>query len=279
MKFDLYPKYGALNSPPIFDAFKTGLIKIGQSVTSHEESDIAVIWSVLWHGRMRPNLDIWNHYKSKNKPVVVIEIGGLKRDYTWKIGINGINMGSYFYGSNRDDSRRKQLGIDLKPWKQGSDILICGQHGNSEQWAGNPPMNDWIRNTVSELRKHTKRNIKVRAHPRFPIAMELFQDGISRSIAKDYIDEIKTAWAVIGHNSNPTTEAVINGVPVFVSPSSLASPVGNLDLSKIENPEMPDREQWLNDLCWTEWTADEMAKGIPQDLLVNHIQLSTMIGS
>ena len=280
MIFDIYNQFGAMNSPPVFDAFKTGLLRLGHKVSNHQEGDVAVIWSVLWHGRMRANLDVWKYYKSKNKPIVVIEIGGLIRDHTWKIGINGINLGSYFYYPNQDNTRRKKLGIDLSPWNtNGKDILICGQHGNSEQWIGNPPVNDWVRNTIQELKKNTKRKIKVRAHPRFPIAMDLFQNGVERSLEKTLKEELINTWAVITHNSNPGMESILNGVPAFVHSSSLASPVANLDISNIETPLRPDRDQWLNDLCWTEWTTDEMATGTPQELLINHIQLSTMIGS
>jgi hypothetical protein len=33
----------------------------------------------------------------------------------------------------------------------------------------------------------------------------------------------------------------------------------------IENPAMPDREQWANDLAYTEWAVDEIARGEPID--------------
>jgi len=39
--------------------------------------------------------------------------------------------------------------------------------------------------------------------------------------------------------------------------------VGNTDLTQIENPLRPDRQQWAWDLAHTEWCVDEIAKGIP----------------
>jgi hypothetical protein len=77
---------------------------------------------------------------------------------------------------------------------------------------------------------------------------------------------------VVGWNSNPGIQAVINGVPAFVGSASLAAPVANLDLKLIENPSRPDRQQWLNDLCWTEWTQEEMEQGIPQKLIASYLQ-------
>jgi hypothetical protein len=74
---------------------------------------------------------------------------------------------------------------------------------------------------------------------------------------------LKTTWAVINHNSGPGSQAIINGVPAFVGASSLAAPVGNLDLSQIENPLRPDRTQWIEQLAHTEWTTAEIESGVP----------------
>ena len=64
----------------------------------------------------------------------------------------------------------------------------------------------------------------------------------------------------------------MNGVPAFVGPRSLALPVANISFDQIETPNMPDRTQWLNNLAWTEWLIDEMAEGIPQQLLIEEIR-------
>ena len=55
----------------------------------------------------------------------------------------------------------------------------------------------------------------------------------------------------------------MEGIPAFVGPSSLAYDVGNINLKDISNPKKPDRQQWLNDLAYTEWTVEEISKGIP----------------
>jgi hypothetical protein len=58
-------------------------------------------------------------------------------------------------------------------------------------------------------------------------------------------------------------ESVINGIPVFVSESSLCYDVGNHSLTTIENPVMPERQQWANKLAYTEWTVPEIREGLP----------------
>ena len=76
-----------------------------------------------------------------------------------------------------------------------------------------------------------------------------------------------SAWAVVNWNSNPGVVAALNGVPVFTGPTSLAKPIANLDFDMIERPSMPPREQWANDLAYTEWTVDEITNGEPLDRL------------
>ena len=71
--------------------------------------------------------------------------------------------------------------------------------------------------------------------------------------------------ATVSYSSNPGIHSIIDGVPAFVGPSSLAYDVGNdIDFwHDIENPLMPDRTQWLNDYAWTEFTIEEISQGIP----------------
>ena len=269
MRFDLYTQYGALNSPPIFESFRKGLLKANQEIGLPDgRGDVAVIWSVLWNGRMRENKNVWDRYRNQGKPVIVLEVGNLIRYTTWKIGINGINLGSYFNQTNNNDERARQLGLSLDDWTMGGNqILICGQHERSHQWEGNPPIGTWLDQTIQTLKKYTDRPISFRPHPRCPVRPKT---PISISNG-DFLSEIKKSWAVVGWNSNPGIQSVIKGVPAFVSTSSLAAPVANTDLKYIENPNRPDRQQWFNDLCWTEWTQQEMEQGIPQKLIASYL--------
>ena len=60
MKLSIFPQYGALNSRPVFAAFVTGSRKLGHTVVENSlDADCYVIWSVLWHGRMKNNQEIW----------------------------------------------------------------------------------------------------------------------------------------------------------------------------------------------------------------------------
>ena len=276
MKINVIKKYGPLNSGPVFDAFIKSLRGAGEEVLidSEKECDVAVIWSVLWLGRMSKYRRIFDSYREKNKPVIVLEVGGIKRNETWKIGINGINREADFANQDYDQDRWKKFNIEIKPWRQsGSEIIICGQHDKSHQWRNNPPMHDWIDNQIAAIRKHTDKRIVVRPHPRNFISInhETFSNVKVVTPIRDrktYDDtdlaqRLETAWAVVNYSSNPAIQAVLAGVPVFVSEASLCFDVGNLNMADIANPKMPDRQKWANQLSYTEWWIDEIEKGLP----------------
>jgi hypothetical protein len=75
---------------------------------------------------------------------------------------------------------------------------------------------------------------------------------------------------VINHNSGPAVQAAINGVPVVCDPSSLAGELSE-KLENIESPVLPNRDEWFLKLCHTEWSVDEIARGIPLQRLLPEI--------
>ena len=278
MKISCFTNHGPLNSKPVFDAFLKSIKRSGDIVlvnTDDGQCDVAVIWSVLWQGRMANYQKIWQDYRSKIKPVIVIEVGGIKRNETWKIGINGINREADFANQQvGDDERWKKFNIELQPWKQtGNNIIICGQHTRSHQWRNNPPMSKWFDNQITEIRKYTDRPIIIRPHPRNHVIIDTKKYKDVKIVGPvrdrktyddtDLAERLKTAWAVVSHSSNPAMTAVFSGIPVYVSEASLSYDVGNSTFQNIDNPNMPDRKQWANKLAYTEWWTDEIAQGLP----------------
>ena len=275
MKFSLWTQYGALNSKPIFDAFRLGCTALGfDTVENSNDSDVDVIWSVLFNGRMAQNQLVWKNAHGKKKPVIVLEVGGIQRGTTWKVGLNGINRDAYFGPMANSSSRADLLGLVLKPWrKDGEYILICGQHDKSLQWHGMPPMSNWVIDTIIKIQQYTDRPIVFRPHPRCPLPhIEREFKNVYRQQPRqisgsydDYDMDFNNVWATVSYSSNPGIHSIINGIPAFVGTSSLAYTVGNdIDcLEDIENPHMGARQSWLNDYAHTEWTVEEISQGIP----------------
>jgi hypothetical protein len=273
MKFSLWRQHGALNSRPVFDAFADSLVDAGHVVCANDVScDVDVIWSVLWNGRMAANKRIWEDNRRNKKPTIVLEVGGIKRGTTWKVGLNGINRDAFFSSMGNNSVRADKLGLSLKPWRtNGSYILICGQHEKSLQWENMPNMTAWLGNTINTIRENTDLPIYWRPHPRYPVQyVEQDFKGVIRqtpnkleSTYDDYDFNVRDAWATVCWSSNPGPHSIIAGIPAFVGPSSLAYDVASNDLNDILFPSMPDRRQWLNDYAHTEYTLDEISLGIP----------------
>jgi hypothetical protein len=284
-KFKLWREYGALNSKPVFDAFEYSVISSGGRIcdsSNINDSDVHVIWSVLFHGRMANNRMVWDNCVLTRKSIIVLEVGGIKRETTWKVGLGGINRNAYFGDSGNNESRAKEIGLDLKPWRStGEYILIAGQHDKSLQWQNQPSMSTWFLNTYNKIRKYTNRPIIFRPHPRCRLAdIERGLKYVYRQEPKhvdgtydDFDMDFSNVWATVNWSSNPGIYSVINGVPSFVSTHSLAYDVGNdIDfLHDIENPLMPDRSQWLNDYAWTEYTVKEISQGLPLERLTTKL--------
>ena len=283
MKFSLWTQYGALNSKPVFNALSDSLVAAGHDVVWNDPvSDVDVIWSVLFSGRMVHNKNIWERNMAKSKPTIVLEVGGIKRNTTWKVGLNGINRNAYFGPNGNTSDRRISLDLSLKPWRtRGEYILIAGQHSKSLQWQSMPQMSNWFLQTYDTIRKHTTRPILFRPHPR--CRLEHIERGLKHvyrqqprqlpSTYDDYDMDFNNVWATISYSSNPGIHSIINGVPAFVGPASLAYDASNdIDfLHDIENPVMPDRTQWLNDYAWTEFTIEEIASGLPLKRLTSKL--------
>ena len=276
MRFRLYREHGALNSVPVFNAFEQGLRSLGHEVVGKNE-DVAVIWSVLWSGRMAANQAIYNFCRSANKPVIIIEVGNLFRNCTWRVSLNHVNSLGFFGNlENLDQDRPKKLGISLRApqLQRRPEILIAAQHQQSLQWQGQPPMSEWVVNTVNEIRKYSDRKIKLRPHPRsrFSLVHREIEIETPQKIAGSYdnYDINYNYHCVINHNSGPAVQAAINGVPVVCDPSSLAGILSE-KLENIESPVLPNREEWFLKLAHTEWTVEEIAQGVPLQRLLPEI--------
>lgn len=273
MKFSLFTKYGALNSTLVFSAFENSLMNNNHIVVFNElDADVAVVWSVLWKGRMQPNQRVWNYFRSKNKPVIVLEVGNFIRGTTWKIGINGIGKRNYCLPELADTARPAALGLTLSPWTtSGEFILICGQQSESLQWYGQPAIEKWFVDTIQQLQRKTQRPIILRPHPRSKLTdIEKQFKNVYRQNPQqikntyDSFDlNFDNVYATVNWNSNPGVNSIISGIPAFVGPDSLAYDVAETDISNIESLTLKNRDSWLTTLSYTEYTLSEIAEGIP----------------
>jgi hypothetical protein len=193
-----------------------------------------------------------------------------------RYSFNGVfpNTGNYFI-EETDSSRWNQiqhdLNIQVKNYRTtGDHILVCLQRNGG--WSmGSHSVTDWAELIVRQLRQYTNRPIVLRAHPgdqRSKIYLKKLtalskELQFSFSSNTDIRTDLADCWAVVNHNSSPAVAAAIEGIPVFVTDParSQCRAIANTDLSRIEQPQMPDRTVWLQQLAMSHWKFDELRSG------------------
>jgi len=263
-----YPLQRALNGGPPMTAMLSALRKAGiEPQERAQDSDALLIWSALWSGRMAANENIYRHYRSQGKPVIIIDIGALNRGTTWKVAVNNINSHGYYgHLDNLDWDRPGKMHLKLRmPSNSKSHIVIAAQHTQSEQLAG-VDLDQWIRLQIETLRNNTDRPIHVRPHPRCSLNTAgltgvKIESPNRVSNTYDSFDLGLDCHAIVNYNSGPGIQAAIAGARPIVDFTSLAYPVG-VDIADIEQPYDLDRELWLTQISHTEYTVPELEQGL-----------------
>jgi hypothetical protein len=269
MRVGLFLNTCATNGIEIMKRFAEGVIETGDQAiflnTPTEEVDIAVIWSVLWNNKVRK--DIWDFYQAKKIPVIVLEVGSLIRNKSWRIGLNGIVRDVNHNFFNLDQNRIKKFGIKNQPWRtEGTKILICGQNERSKNWPLGFSTHEWVEGLIKEITKYHDKEILFRPHPRFDIKIKGCETVKPKYIGGyddyDLLEALSEICLVCNYNSNPGVESVLHGVSVYTDKSSLAYPVSIKELKNLNNL-YPDRNEWLLKITHLEWFEDEIEEGIP----------------
>jgi hypothetical protein len=269
MRVAYFPNQCAQNSGPVIAAVLSSLRDAGHIIAENSlDADAAVIWSVLWAGRMAANQQIYMHYRSMGRPVIVIDIGALYRGETWKIALNNITAeGHYGHQENLDWDRPRKLGISLAiNLSRNPAILLAGQHPKSLQVTELGSQEAWATQQFQALRAVTDRPIVYRPHPRATLNRNQLPNELTVIQPKpvpdtyDHFDMHFDYHAVVNHNSGPGIQAAIAGTRPIVHSSSLAHPVG-IVIDNLDKPYTVDRDQWLVEICHTEYKLDEIKKG------------------
>lgn len=212
---------------------------------------------VFW-GLVRNNLNLIKQYQQNNISFYFADMpywnrwmGDNRDSCSWRIIPNALHCN---WINNFPDDRFKKLNVTVKEWRNnGNHILVCPSSNTMDRFYEN---NNWLANTINELKKYTDRPIKIRHKPRA-------NKTSGPRVAKiPFEEEIKNAWAVVTSVSIAGVEAACAGIPVFCSRYSPCAPLGNVDLSNIEKPMLDDRKKWVNNLSYYQYTEEEIKCGM-----------------
>lgn len=250
-------------------------------------TDVAVIFG-SWKDRESTWHKCKNIIVSSGKPFVVIEtpligrgpVTDILQDKWYRIGVNGFlaDTGRFFrqnrnYPPDRWNKIKEQLGVELKPWKkpsEGNYIVVALQLPGDASLRG-IDISKWAAETVYTLRQYTDRPIIVRT-PQLDREFDKENilkitriEGVSlvRGTRENLFDMIDNAYATVTYSSGFGVDSVIRGVPtIAMDPGNFAYSLGNNKLSQINDlVRTSDREQWLYNLSWAQWSRDEIKSG------------------
>lgn len=296
-KFTAVAYYGGIppsnnnpEKPAILDNFLAGVNAAGDVGIAHRgmnaiPCDVAFIQGFVHeHGKTAPHLqlrqDAINLQKRNGKRSLIVDSNlflYVNRDNPKKYlrySFDGVFPTTGFYFDKDIDSNRwqqisKDLGISLKPYRtDGNHILICLQRNGGWSMQGVSTLS-WLDSTINQIRMYSrKRPIIVRAHPgdkKIKQILKINHKNVQLSTNESLVDDLRNAWATVVYNSSPSVASLIEGVPVFLTDprpeNSQTFGVANTDLSKLENPDMLDRQAWIERLSMCHWKFEELRSG------------------
>lgn len=227
-------------------------------------SDVAVIFGV-YKSRVKQSHargEIHQQQRKNNLGVIVLETGYVNRgdgnNHHYAAGWNGLNGRADFKNDKSPPERFAKLGVQLRPYSPGQNILLCGQVPWDAACEGSNH-EKWLKDTAKTLKALTNRPVVFRPHPLAelpPIAGCGYSQGPLEQ-------DLMNAHAVVTFNSNTGVDAAIFGKPVFASDEgSMVWRIANRSLDYIDTPQFQDRKQWSADLAFTQWTPEEMREGM-----------------
>jgi len=283
------PNNKNIEKPAILDNFIAGVNAVGDNGVKHNgmgaiPCDVALIQGFVHeHGKNAPHLALRRSavemQKQNNKRSLIVDSNlflyatpGNPKHYL-RYSFDGVFPTTGFYfDKNVDPTRWQQisqdLNIKLKPWRtEGNHILICLQRNGGWSMRGLDVM-QWLNQTIATIRQFSGRPIVVRAHPgdkKAKAYLRISQPNVRISTKLNLLEDLRGAWATIVYNSSPAVASSIEGIPVFLTDPqpehSQAYEVSNTDLSKIENPLLPERQGWIEKLSMCHWNFDELRSG------------------
>lgn len=154
----------------------------------------------------------------------------------------------------RPRDRLDQLYFTMKKFLPGRKILVAPPSEKSfSLW--NINQQQWIDETVAEIKQHTDRPIEIRLKRTRDDRMR--ENTIEEALADD-------VHCLVTYNSVAACEAVMLGKPAITLGPNAAGVLSSQSLAEIENPRIPtedDREAWLRHLSYSQFTFTEMSDG------------------
>lgn len=114
---------------------------------------------------------------------------------------------------------------------------------------------------------------KIEPHWSGPIKWRRKAGGKNPGRWPSFLEDLQGCHAVVGERTMACVEAVILGYPAYTVDYSAVSLLMGTDLSNLKDPVLPDRNNWLEHISWSQFTPEEFANGTSVADLVEQYQM------
>ena len=201
--------------------------------------------TIVW-GLMRGAKELIDATRCAGHNYYQIDNAYFGRDIYFRVTKNGTQLTQL---KRVDDKRYREqfhsLGLKLSSWKKkrGHQVLICASSPILYEFY-NTSLDDWIDNTIVQIRKYTDRPIIVR---------EKQLQGLEHDLSNSFI--------LVTHVSASAIDALIYGVPIITTSACAATPLAT-PIQYIETPRITaNRNSLFATLACGQFTIDEMKNG------------------
>lgn len=238
------------------EAFLAGLGAAGYEVMDGAPTfpggpgDVLVIWN-----RYLEREQLADRFEAAGGTVLVAEngyVGGRHEGGDrYALAIHGHNGAGRWPVGGAD--RWRALGIDVKPWRPAGDghVLVAPNRPFGMREIAMPA--GWGERTADELRRVTRREVRLRLHP-----------GNARP-AVPLGDDLRGAYCVVIWSSSVGVRALIEGIPVIcAAPAWICKSAAARDWQEAHEArvDMDERRAAaLHALAWAQWSVAEIGSG------------------
>lgn len=165
------------------------------------------------------------------------------------------------------DDRFKQIpssmsSIRFRGWRKADGAILVVTPSAKPCNFYNIDRDTWVDETLTEIKKHTDREIIIR------------DKGLRRERVGDFSVPMQLVneniHCVVTYNSIAATEAISTGVPAVALAPGAADELCTKTIAEIESPYYPDEEkvlQWQNWLAYCNYTTTELRNGRAIDIV------------
>lgn len=228
-------------------------------------TDVPLIIRGLGSGSKKAIIHCWE----TNRTFYAMDSGyfGNKKIKKWhRITKNNLqNLGPII---ERPSDRLELMGYKFKKFTDGKKILICPPSEKVMNLFGQVPPEEWVANTIEELKQYTDRPIEIRLKPNR--SERVSTNTIEQALADD-------VHCLITYNSIAAVEALMFGKPAIALGPNAAQVLCNSKLSDVENLYKPAKDEmfaFVKHLSYAQFSREDMLNGTAWRILNEDSELS-----